>query len=259
MQKENTPPHIAQTELHLQCGEWAPCQIQQDSCCTFIPHNFFREQQWQYSSPSCLFTALYMHLPAFTGLLQISTLFIFPEGRAHRISELGTAASLTAGPVLLSWACWCCRPWCRADFPAHFPWHCRASNKPPEELHAARPQSYPDPQGRSESQPWGEPLGLDSLTSRTHHPQIWKRTELDQEALAVPTLKLGCTHTWPTLKLSFSAVSAGCSLFSSHSTFTLVPSGWAPLFLAQAPLCSPEGPWNRLQYKHSCICTLQGI
>lgn len=84
MQKENTPPHKAQTELHLQCGEWASCQIQQDSLSTFIPHHFFREQQWQYSSSLCLFTALYMHLPAPTGLPQISTLLIFTDGRAHR-------------------------------------------------------------------------------------------------------------------------------------------------------------------------------
>lgn len=40
-------------------------------------------------------------------------------------SELGTAAFLAAGPVLLSWTRWSCRPWCRAGFPAHFPQQCR--------------------------------------------------------------------------------------------------------------------------------------
>lgn len=84
MQKEITLPHIAQTELLLQCGEWAPCQIQPDSCCTFIPQHSFREQQWQHSSSLCLFTALHVHLPALTGLPQISILFIFPGGKANR-------------------------------------------------------------------------------------------------------------------------------------------------------------------------------
>lgn len=182
---------MAQTELHLQCGEWAPCQTQQDSCCTFIPHHFFREQQWEHSSSLWLFTALYVHLPALTGLPHISILFIFPAGRAHRSFWAGhssipccfggciAAAGHGAGqlPMALQNPLQAAKYQRSSMLPAHSP-----TTAHRRELKASLGISLQD---------WT------LLAFRTHPPHIRERTGLDQEALAVPTMKL-----------SFSVVSA---------------------------------------------------
>lgn len=99
----------------------------------------------------------------------------------------------------------------------------------PEELHALRPQSYHDPQERTESQPWDKPVGLDAFgTQDTPSPNLGENwTGLGS---------LGCTHTLPTLKLSFSVVSAASDSLEAAPKSCPIPH--SVLFLLAAPFVS---------------------
>lgn len=122
----------------------------------------------------------------------------------YRQRNIWKVLSWAQQPPLLLGECWfpgvhsSCRPRCSAVFTGSFPWagfgaHSStepcASCKLPEELDAARLQSYHNPQERSDSLGTGL-WDRAGLASRTCHPQSWERTEPDHEALAVPELKL---------------------------------------------------------------------
>lgn len=163
-------------------------------------------------------------------------------------------------PLLLWWMHCCCRPWCRAA--SHGTAEPSTSCQVPEELHAASPQSHHGPQERTESQPWDKPAGLDSFgiqdTPSPHQGENWTGPG-----------SFGCTHNETFILSGFCCL---CCLRSSqklpHSTLFLLAAPFVsyPLtFTCGSPEVSPISfrvwfrPMEQLQYKHSCICNLQGI
>lgn len=197
--KENTLPHKAHQTADGAQFEWASCYLQENSHCTFIPHHFFRARaEWQYSLPSlCLFTALYMHLPALTGLPWISTPLIFTDREMHRscwtghnnlpcfwvsVGFMGYINPAQHGSVLFS------------QLTSHelvlLP---TAVWNPIGAVNYLRSSMLPDYSPTTTY--WSVPkaslgIGLwdrSVLASRTHRPQSWERTELDHESF-------GCTQ-----------------------------------------------------------------